>query len=364
MADIYGRMYAFHSNMVDSFKTLSLWATKRCALLSDHVRAINFPVARYCYLCEKDFEKSLEYYDKAFEGDVQNSYYLMNAHASLRRMGRWEEAYEYMHRLVELEPRWVSAKTDLAMDCWCMRKYAETVHWLRESIRQDPGQYTSYLDLASVLVAWKGDIFAARKVMEESYDLIDSTRWKGHRLWWDMLERNLSTVRSYLSIPYYDSATYYTRMADVWRVVGDSELVQAYTDSSLVFARRLAEEYPDWHGSRIALATEYRRLGRTEAAIGEGLKAMKLMPLSRDAIMGADVLDEMVWICNGVGEIDMALDYLDTVMTIPSTLGLGNLIVNPDYDDLVRTDRFKQVMEEYADTAQWRIYGEVLGPGN
>ena len=75
-------------------------------------------------------------------------------------------------------------------------------------------------------------------------------------------------------------------------------------------------------------------LGQKEAAIAEGQRAVKLMPLSRDAYDGMLVLQGLAQVYTWTGETEKALELVRQLMSIPGYLTYGYLKVDPSWDPL------------------------------
>ncbi len=72
---------------------------------------------------------------------------------------------------------------------------------------------------------------------------------------------------------------------------------------------------PRYHSS---LGIAYAGLGKKEEAIKEGLKAVELLPISKDAVYGVGHLQDLAIIYTMVGEYDLAIDQLDQLLSLPS----------------------------------------------
>jgi tetratricopeptide (TPR) repeat protein len=247
------------------------------------------------------------------------------------------------------------------VDCLYLHKYREAVLWYREIINQAPGRSIDYEGLANIFLTWKGDGKSARNAIHESRGLVDSTEFKSFILLCDMYDGNYQSVRSYLSIPYFDSASYYRNMAWVSRAEGDSAMARIYADSSLKFAKRKLNQSADSEDAHMELAINYALLGGRDDALQHCSAAMRIMPLTRDAMEGGDPIFAMVQVYTHLGEIDNALSYLDTLMSIPTKWGLGEIMANSDFRPVIRDEGFKEIVDKYADTAQYRLYHEVIG---
>jgi serine/threonine-protein kinase len=101
---------------------------------------------------------------------------------------------------------------------------------------------------------------------------------------------------------------------------------------------------PRYHS---ALGIAYAGLGEKEKAIKEGLKAETLLPISRDAMYGLGILQDLAIIYTMVGEFDLALDTLDKLLSIPSWITPVWLSWEIQYAPLKTHPRYKKLQANY-----------------
>jgi len=87
-------------------------------------------------------------------------------------------------------------------------------------------------------------------------------------------------------------------------------------------------------------------LGREEAALREGRRGIELLPLEKDAMNGAQMIEHFAIIAAWVGEKDLACEQLAAVLSRPSRLSHGVLKLLPSWDPLRGDPRFKQLLQE------------------
>ncbi len=102
----------------------------------------------------------------------------------------------------------------------------------------------------------------------------------------------------------------------------------------------------------------YAYLGRKVEAIREAESAAALMPVQKDAIEGPRTLERVARIYAFLGEPDEAIDRIEYLLSIPSTLSVvnGQLTssgdpIHPFWDPLRDHPRFQALLEKY-DTEQ------------
>jgi tetratricopeptide (TPR) repeat protein len=103
----------------------------------------------------------------------------------------------------------------------------------------------------------------------------------------------------------------------------------------------------------IILAEIDARLGRKADAIREGEEASKLLPVSKDAFDGPDILARLAGVLAQVGETRRALDLLEQVTNMPGAPSLtrpcyGRLKIDEVWDPLRVDPRFGKIVASLA----------------
>ncbi|PYK35256.1 MAG: hypothetical protein DME54_05335 [Verrucomicrobia bacterium] len=75
---------------------------------------------------------------------------------------------------------------------------------------------------------------------------------------------------------------------------------------------------------------------------------MELLPLTKNALDGADILYFYTVICAQVGERDLAIEQLKTVAKIPAGASYGELRLDPLWDPLRGDPRFEKIVASLA----------------
>jgi tetratricopeptide (TPR) repeat protein len=89
-------------------------------------------------------------------------------------------------------------------------------------------------------------------------------------------------------------------------------------------------------------------LGRKEEALSEGRRTIELLPVTKNALDGADVLYFYAVICAQVGERDLAIEQLKTVAKIPAGASYGELRLDLFWDPLRGDPRFEKIVASLA----------------
>ena len=96
---------------------------------------------------------------------------------------------------------------------------------------------------------------------------------------------------------------------------------------------------------QMPLALAYAGLGRKAEAIRLGREGAQLVPVSRDALAGPTVLLDLVEIYVRTGEYDAALDHVEYLLSIPSSVSIPLLRIDPLYAPLRGNPRFERLVQ-------------------
>jgi serine/threonine protein kinase/Tfp pilus assembly protein PilF len=356
----YSRLYLFGFARSDSIKALAYEAAENAARLSDNNWLKNDAFGDYYYRCFKDYRKALEYYDKAYMDHENDAEYLNTTHHVLRRMGEWDEAYQRMKRAIELDPKWPIYKYELAKDCFSMRRYEEAEQLYLEYLELQPNLERAYLDLFNLYCLWQGDIEKAQSVIKKSEGFIDSSFWHELIVWAGSAEGNYDELLNSITVPPYDSASYYLNRSIVYFSMGKRDKMQACSDSISKFVNQWLEKYPNNPDVNYYAAVREAGWGNREQALVYANKMRELSPISRDAYNGYQNALRHADIYLLLGDIEPQIALIDTLLSIPGEFGLGWLLVDKSMQHTVRHSKFKEIMDKHADSIQWELYRKQI----
>ncbi|MGH8102554.1 MAG: hypothetical protein ACREIW_14750, partial [Chthoniobacterales bacterium] len=110
----------------------------------------------------------------------------------------------------------------------------------------------------------------------------------------------------------------------------------------------IVRDQPNYAKALCAIGMIDAALGRDKEAIEEGQRAVELLPVSKDAIDGALLVQHLAIIYASCGKKDAALDQLEAAANLPGYLSYGQLRLHPYWNSLRGDPRFEQIVASLA----------------
>jgi serine/threonine-protein kinase len=155
----------------------------------------------------------------------------------------------------------------------------------------------------------------------------------------EALDRLTLEVRS-------DTIEYYQAMAEFNSRMGRHQLAAAYHDSARAVLEVTVARGATAFGRRgDDLALAYAGLGRKDEAVRTIESAVETAPIYLGPERGVSLADDLAEIYLMVGEYEAAIDQLEYLLSVPSTITIPLLRVDPLYDPLRDHPRFQALLE-------------------
>jgi tetratricopeptide (TPR) repeat protein len=275
-----------------------------------------------------------------------------------RREGRWNESTRNLERAAELDPVNLGRLQQLSSSYHLLRRYSDEaaindraliiapkdngVRQVRSQLYLDARADTGPLHktLASILSEDPG---AAESVVDGL--LICALCERDLRA----AERALATIPSAgvgLSNLQYPQP--YAEGLVVRSFGGDQARAQAAFARARTEQEKIVLAQADYAPALSVLGLIDAGLGRKEEAHREGQRACELLPVSKDALNGADLVVNLALICAWTGEKDRAIEQLARAAQIPGNLSYGLLKLHPEWDSLRGDPRFEKIVNSLA----------------
>jgi TolB-like protein/class 3 adenylate cyclase/Tfp pilus assembly protein PilF len=274
-----------------------------------------------------------------------------------RRQGRWAESTKNLERAGELDPQNRGVLYQLANSYLGLRHYADVQRVLDRAIALTPKDASLRALRAQIELDWHADprplISTIETILAE-----DSGEAKNIADLWlrgSLCQRDFDTAaRALHTLPIdgcRDDTIWFPRFwceGVVAQLRGDKAGARAAFTNARTEAAKLVADQPAYAEAHCVLGMAEAALGHKEDAIREGRRAVELLPVTKDALIGPKLVQYLSLIYAWTGEKDLALEQLAVAARIPGYLSYGQLRLHPDWDPLRGDPRFDKIVASLA----------------
>jgi TolB-like protein/class 3 adenylate cyclase/Tfp pilus assembly protein PilF len=274
-----------------------------------------------------------------------------------RRQSRWADSTKNLERAIELDPQNTGFLKQLAENYLCLRRYADAERVLDRAIAVAPKDSTMRALRASIELEWHADPHP----LSSTIRAIIAEDWREGQniahLWLrgSLCERDFDGAsRALAALPIggcYDDWIPFPRASCegvVAQMKGDKAGAHAAFTTARNEAAKLIADQPDYPEALCVLGMADAALGHKEDAIRAGRRAVELLPVSKNAIEGALLIQYLALIYAWTGEKDLALKRLDEAAKLPGYVSYGELLLHPRWDPLRGDPRFDKIVASLA----------------
>jgi TolB-like protein/Tfp pilus assembly protein PilF len=275
-----------------------------------------------------------------------------------RRRGQHEEGLRNLQRAAELDPRNFFTLQQLALSYKLTHHYAEEIAMLDRalSIKPDDPETKGARGLA---------FFDSKANTQALHQTIDEIRAKN-----PAAIKSVADVWFICALAEHDAAAAEGALAALGdgRLFGDNStsfndnfghglLARMTKDKnkarSVFIAIRpeqdkIVQAQPEYGPAVCILALIDAGLSRKEEALREIRRAVELVPVAKDSLNGADMIQYSAIVAAWVGEKDLALEHLTQAARLPGFVTYGRLKLLPWWDPLRGDPRFEKIVASLA----------------
>jgi tetratricopeptide (TPR) repeat protein len=322
-------------------------ATERALALAPELPAAHARVGEYQSWVRHDNRAALAAYRKGLTFSPNSALLLARVGWAEMRLGRWDSALVHLVQASKLDPREAGRFADLTAAYLYLRRYDEAQSAMDRHAALAPASSPS-INRRLWLALGKGDLNAARAVLRNIPPELDPlTVLAEYPTWqkaWVLDSSALSTLVLRGEVARESRPAKALVLAEAHSRLGDSVRATAWGErAARAYEKMLAESSDDpelLSGYGLALAYA----GEREEAIGAGLRAKTLVPISSDAIAGQAYQAALVRIYLLLGENDLALDELEPLLQVPGSLSRDWLRIDLTFASLRGDPRFERLV--------------------
>jgi TolB-like protein/Flp pilus assembly protein TadD len=296
-----------------------------------------------------DFVAAEEQYAKALRLDPTNVQAMGYQGAAEEGLGRWDSAVAHLRNAERLDPRSLATLRRLGVALLYTRHASEAREIFDRSLAIAPENLVM-IEYKAMTYLVNGDLAGARAVLAAAPKQIEpsalvATMAQYYDLIWvldDAQRRLLISLKA--SAFDDDEPSWGLNMAQAYWLQRDQASTRKFAENAIEGFRRQLRQAPNDPQRHVALGLVLAYAGKKDEAIQEGLKAVALTPLSKDAYTGVYVQHQLARIYILTGEPDKALEQLEPLLNVPYYLTPGWLKIDPNFDPLRGNPRFQRLV--------------------
>ncbi|KPL13638.1 MAG: hypothetical protein AMS26_13720 [Bacteroides sp. SM23_62] len=310
------------------------------------------------YYITHDYDKALKQYKMA-EGLVNDEVeYFVCLAALYRRKSNLEDANRYFLKAFEQDPQNRIVISEIAETYLLMREYDLAEKFFNQSILMGAARADKLINNVYMYLGWEEGTERSKqalKLLKNHPDNESNPSLLHQQIWIDLIDRRYQDALISASEENFDTVShqfiYRPRsiyIAEVHRLQNNDPMTYLYYDSARIHLEAKINASPQDSRYHSALGIAYAGLGKKPEAIKEGKLAVSLMPVEKDFYRGIFMLEDLARIYTMVGEYEIALDYLDQLLSMPSFMSVNLLKKDPVWEPLWELPEFNQLIEKYS----------------
>jgi hypothetical protein len=272
-----------------------------------------------------------------------------------RRQGRWEESTRNWERAAELNPRDLETLRQMALNYGFFDRFPEEMSILDRALAIEPNHVETKIERAVLEMSWKADTRPLRHTIDEIRSR-NPNNVRGIASQWlvcALAERDAIAAKDALNAggetPFADIPTDRPFVEGlIARMTKNDESARAAFTAARAEQEKIIQAQPNFGPAWCVLGLIDAGLGRKGEALREGHRAVELVPVEKDALIGPAMIEFLAIIAAWVGDNDLACEELAIAARPPNYLGYGELKLLPWWDPLRGDPRFEKIVASLA----------------
>ena len=317
----------------------------------------------YYYACLKDYDTALKYLEQAERLLPHSSRVLQGLAYVERRRGNWDKSEAYFNEAEKIDPRNVNLLSQHARSYICLRRFPEALAKLEQILNIAPDDIDTIVLKARIAQA-EGDLPRAAALLAPLRLGADYANALETQVYQAILESRpaavIAQLKQLLAKP--DQALgYYNGELRFWlgwaqEVAGDSVAARESWSQARTELEPFLNQQPDNFVLLGDLALTNVALGDTTAALSLVERAIAMMPIEKDVLLGPRPLDILARVAARTGDPDRAISTLEKLLSIPYEAPLAAnppltpalLRLDPMFEPLRKDPRFQKLLASSA----------------
>ena len=310
--------------------------------------------ADFLYRCHLAYDRARTELALAEHALPNNSDIFQLAGYMDRRQGRWEESARSLQRALGLDPHNFLILQQIAISYQELRKFGPMAAALDRALTLAPHDLDTRVTRALVDLEWKADSQPLHDLVTKSFQENPATAPDLTDQWFyvALCERDPVAAAKAVSVMAAGGTSVDLNFPRTWcagwaaHIKGDKAAARTAFLAARAELQKSVSEEPNYGPNFTVLGLIDAALGYKEDALREGRHALELLPVTQDALDGAELVKYLGVIYAWCGEKDLAIRQIAATLRIPSTLSYGNLKLCPYWDPLRGDPRFEKIVAD------------------
>jgi TolB-like protein/Flp pilus assembly protein TadD len=319
--------------------------------------------AFYYYYGFRQYDVAQKHVTDAIRAIPNDADVLNTAGAIARRVGRWNEAAITLEQARDRDPRNLSVLWSLFESYLALHEYTKADGTVNDALSVSPSADFFVLARSSIALFRDGDTAPLRSALRKiprSFDPGGATSTIALRL--SLMEHDVEEADRVLAACRHEKL-------DDNGLSGVAGALDGYTVPKSWYAGLIAQARGNESSARAAfeqakravrddlvqspndaktlamLALIHAAVGEKNEALGAATRAGELLPIAKDSFDGPILATTLAAVSAKLGEKDLAIRQLESLVGVPNGPTPGTLRVEPEWDSLRDDPRFKKLAE-------------------
>jgi TolB-like protein/Tfp pilus assembly protein PilF len=278
-----------------------------------------------------------------------------------RRQSRWDESTQELERALELDPRNLFILQQMSYSYEYLRRFKDVAAVLDRVVNINPNDTTTRAQRAYVDLEWRADVQPLHAAIESiiTQDAKAAPTVSDRWILLALCERDSSAAERALAVMAADACHHEgIPFPHAWcegmvcRLRGDNTAAHNAFTRARAEVEQIVRKEPTYAEALCVLGMIDAALGKKGEAVREGQRAVELLPITKDSLNGALLIQYLAITCAWAKEKNLALEQLAIAARIPSHVSYGDLRLHPYWDPVRGDPRFEEIVASLAPEAK------------